>query len=388
MWQKLSLRARLNTLLALVMVLGLVINIARLLLEAGPRVAAEDQSVVRLARGFVETLVSDLNDAPDPDARLDQIVEGLKQLRHVSITREPHPAASRPPAASVPSGAVAEPRQVPEWFLALIHPERTTVDVPIAANGRSLGSLVITSHPTDEISEIWDGIITQIEIGSAIALALLLITMTVVNRALAPIKSLADAMGAIEAADVDLDCSVTEEACPLNLAPTASTTAALAIGDALAMTLLVQKGFKEEDFANLHPGGTLGKRLMQVESLMHAGAQCPAVMADTCLADVMAEMSAKDLGMTCVVDADTRLLGIITDGDLRRHMPRAVTFLGLSAADVMTRDPISVWPRTLAAEALNIMEQRKITSIVVVDKETRRVAGVVQIHDLWRIQMF
>jgi arabinose-5-phosphate isomerase len=181
---------------------------------------------------------------------------------------------------------------------------------------------------------------------------------------------------------------VTEEACPLNLVPTASTTAALAIGDALAMTLLVQKGFKEEDFANLHPGGTLGKRLMHVESLMHAGDRCPAVMADTCLADVMAEMSAKDLGMTCVVDADTRLLGVITDGDLRRHMPRAVTFLGLSAADVMTRNPISVSPRTLAAEALNIMEQRKITSIVVVDKETGRVAGVVHLHDLWRTQMF
>jgi arabinose-5-phosphate isomerase len=191
-----------------------------------------------------------------------------------------------------------------------------------------------------------------------------------------------------QAADVDLDCSVTEEACPLNLVPTASTTAALAIGDALAMTLLVQKGFKEEDFANLHPGGTLGKRLMQVESLMHAGAQCPAVMADTCLADVMAEMSAKGFGMTCVVDADMRLLGIITDGDLRRHMPRAVTFLGLSAADVMTKDPISVLPKTLAAEALNIMEQRKITSIVVVDEETGRVAGVVHLHDLWRTQMF
>ncbi len=201
MWQKLSLRARLNTLLALVMVLGLVINIARLLLEAGPRVAAEDQSVVRLARGFVETLVSDLNEAPDPDARLDQIVEGLKQLRHVSITR--HPAAGNPLAASAPSSASAEPRLVPEWFLALIHPEQTTVDVPIAANGRSLGSLVITSHPTDEIAEIWDGIVTQIEIGSAIALALLLITMTVVNRALAPIKSLADAMGAIEAGRYD-----------------------------------------------------------------------------------------------------------------------------------------------------------------------------------------
>jgi arabinose-5-phosphate isomerase len=190
------------------------------------------------------------------------------------------------------------------------------------------------------------------------------------------------------AADVDLDCSVTEEACPLNLVPTASTTAALAIGDALAMTLLVEKGFKEEDFANLHPGGTLGKRLMPVESLMHGGAQCPAVKADTCLADVMAEMSAKGLGMTCVVDAETRLLGLITDGDLRRHIPRAGTFLGLRAADVMTRDPISVPPRSLAAEALNIMEQRKITSIVVVDKETGRVAGVVHLHDLVRTQLF
>src|SRR5258708_7620920 len=199
MWQKLSLRARLNTLLALVMVLGLVINIARLLLEAGPRVAAEDQSVVRLARGFVETLVSNLNDAPDPEARLDQIVEGLKQLRHVSITRERHPATGGVPAASAPSGEASGPRQVPEWFLTLIHPEQTKVDVPIAVNGRSLGSLLITSHPTDEIAEIWDGIVTQIEVGSAIAAALLLITMTVVNRALVPIKSLGDAMGFIEA---------------------------------------------------------------------------------------------------------------------------------------------------------------------------------------------
>src|ERR1700730_3625027 len=199
MWQKLSLRARLNTLLALVMVLGLVINIARLLLEAGPRVAAEDQSVVRLARGFVETLVSDLNDAPDPQARLDQIVEGLKQLRHVSITREHHPATGSAPAASAPPGGSGEPRQVPEWFVTLIHPEQTTVSVPIAVNGRSLGSLVITSHPTDEIAEIWDGIVTQIEVGSAIAAALLLITMTVVNRALEPIASLADAMSSIEA---------------------------------------------------------------------------------------------------------------------------------------------------------------------------------------------
>src|SRR6202045_2455793 len=203
MWQRLSLRARLNTLLALVLVLGLVINIARLLLEAGPRVAAEDQSVVRLARGFVETLVSDLNDASDPEARLDQIVEGLKRLRHVSITRVHDPATSDAPAAAAPGGDPGEPPQVPEWFLTLIHPEQTTVGVPIGANGRSLGSLVITSHPTDEVAEIWDGIVTQIEVGSAIAAALLLITMTVVNRALAPITSLADAMNGIAAGRYD-----------------------------------------------------------------------------------------------------------------------------------------------------------------------------------------
>jgi two-component system sensor histidine kinase UhpB len=198
MWQKLSLRARLNTLLALVMVLGLVVNIARLLLEAAPRVRAENQSVVRLARGFVEALVSDLNDASDPEARLDQIVEGLKRLRHVSITREHDPAKSGAPAASVPSGGSGEPRQVPEWFLTLIHPEQTAVDVPIVVNGQSLESLVITSHPTDEIAEIWDGVVTQIEVVSAIAAALLT-TMTVVSRALESIKSLADAMTCIEA---------------------------------------------------------------------------------------------------------------------------------------------------------------------------------------------
>jgi two-component system sensor histidine kinase UhpB len=148
-------------------------------------------------------LVSDLNDRPDPEARLDGIVEGLKQLRHVSITREPDPATARAPAAPAPAGDTGEPRQVPEWFLTLIHPERTTVGVPIVVNGRSLGSLVITSHPTDEIAEIWDGIVTQLEVGSAIAAALLLITMIVVSRALQPIESLANAMTSIEAGRYD-----------------------------------------------------------------------------------------------------------------------------------------------------------------------------------------
>jgi len=190
------------------------------------------------------------------------------------------------------------------------------------------------------------------------------------------------------AADVALDCSVAEEACPMNLVPTASTTAALAIGDALAMTLLVEKGFRQEDFASLHPGGKLGKRLMRVESLMHAGKQCPIVHTDTRMRDVIYEMSSKGLGMTCVVDGGDALLGIITDGDLRRHMDKAAGLLERTASEVMTRGPVSIAPTTLAAEALNIMEARKITSLVVVDDVTQRVAGVVHVHDLWRTELF
>jgi arabinose-5-phosphate isomerase len=188
-----------------------------------------------------------------------------------------------------------------------------------------------------------------------------------------------------EAADVALDCSVIEEACPMNLVPTASTTAALALGDALAMTLLVEKGFRQEDFANLHPGGKLGKRLMRAEALMHGGKTCPIVRSDTRMQDVIYEMSRKGLGMTCVVDGDNEtLLGIITDGDLRRRMERGGEILGLSAADVMTRHPVSVSRDTLAAEVLNILEQRRITSIVVAENGLPiRVAGVLHLHDLW-----
>jgi arabinose-5-phosphate isomerase len=193
-----------------------------------------------------------------------------------------------------------------------------------------------------------------------------------------------------EAADVSLDCSVVEEACPMNLVPTASTTAALALGDALAMTLLVEKGFRQEDFASLHPGGKLGKRLMRAEALMHGGRTCPIVRADTRMRDVIYEMSSKGLGMTCVVDGeDETLLGIITDGDLRRRMERGGEILGLSAADVMTRHPVVISRGTLAAEALNILEQRRITSIVVAeDGLPSRVAGVLHLHDLWRMEMF
>ena len=173
----------------------------------------------------------------------------------------------------------------------------------------------------------------------------------------------------------------------MNLAPTASTTAALALGDALAMTLSVRKGFSEEHFASLHPGGKLGRRLMRVENVMHPSESAPAVRVATPMPDVFHEMSSKRLGMTCVIDADTRLIGVITDGDLRRAMIRWPNVLTMAAGDVMTADPITIRRDVLAVEALKIMETHKITSVVVVD-EGRRVEGVVQIHDLWRTQMF
>ncbi len=189
-----------------------------------------------------------------------------------------------------------------------------------------------------------------------------------------------------KAADVALDCRVSEEACPLNLVPTASTTAALAIGDALAMTLSVAKGFRQEDFANLHPGGKLGKKLMRVEQLMHGGPQMPSVHLSAPMRDVVYEMSKKGLGMTCVVDDHGRLAGIITDGDLRRRMSEMASILDRTAHEVMTPDPITIERAMLAAEALNILEQRKITSLVVVGAD-HVAEGVVHLHDLWRTEL-
>jgi len=187
------------------------------------------------------------------------------------------------------------------------------------------------------------------------------------------------------AADVTLNCGIAKEACPMNLVPTASTTAALAMGDALAMTLLVRKGFREEQFASLHPGGKLGRRLMRVEHVMHAGDAAPVVRTTTPMADVFHEMSSKRLGMTCVVDDGRRLVGVFTDGDLRRLFSRVPNVLALTAGEAMTPRPVTIARDVLAVEALQIMEARKITSLVVVD-ETHRVEGVVHLHDLWHTQ--
>jgi arabinose-5-phosphate isomerase len=189
-----------------------------------------------------------------------------------------------------------------------------------------------------------------------------------------------------QAADVVLDTHVNEEACPLNLAPTASTTAALALGDALAMTLLVRRGFREEDFAYLHPRGSLGKGLMRAQALMHAGDALPRVSPDAPMAVVLREMSGKKLGMTTVVDPDGRLAGIITDGDLRRQLAAPQPVLERTAGDIMTRGAVTIGPLTLAVEALKLLEERRISSLVVVDAD--RVVGVLHLHDLWRTELF
>src|SRR5262245_35422434 len=189
------------------------------------------------------------------------------------------------------------------------------------------------------------------------------------------------------AADATLNCEVPEEACPMNLAPTASTTATLAMGDALAMALAQRKGFRAEQFASLHPGGPIGKRLMRVEALMHTGDALPRVQLESTMPDVIHEMSRKRLGMTCVLDADGRLQGVVTDGDLRRHMTPGSNLLDRLARDVMTNEPITIGRHVLAVEALRVMEQRKITAVLVVSP-TGALEGGVHLHDLRTTRMF
>ncbi|HXY78289.1 MAG TPA: SIS domain-containing protein [Candidatus Acidoferrales bacterium] len=188
------------------------------------------------------------------------------------------------------------------------------------------------------------------------------------------------------AADVALDCSVAQEACALGLAPTASTTTMLALGDALAVTLSERRGFKEEDFANLHPGGKLGKRLARVESLMHTGDALPRVAPQTRMPDVIYEMSRKKLGVTAVVEGE-KLVGIISDGDLRRLLEsRGKDALDLTAGEAMTRNPKTITASEFAATALAMMEEKKITSLAVVDG-AGKLEGIVHLHDLWGTEM-
>jgi len=188
------------------------------------------------------------------------------------------------------------------------------------------------------------------------------------------------------AADVALDCSVAEEACSLGLAPTASTTSMLALGDALAVALAEKRGFKEEDFANLHPGGKLGKRLARVEALMHTGDSVPRVTPKTKMSDVIYEMSRKKLGVTTVVEGE-KLVGIVSDGDLRRLLEkRGKDVMDLTADECMTKHPSTIAASEFAATALALMEEKKITSLVVVDGNMK-LQGIVHLHDLWGTEL-
>ncbi|MHB1045752.1 MAG: KpsF/GutQ family sugar-phosphate isomerase [Thermoanaerobaculia bacterium] len=187
-------------------------------------------------------------------------------------------------------------------------------------------------------------------------------------------------------ADAVVEAAIREEACPLNLAPTASTAAQLAMGDALAMALSVEKGFRPEDFAALHPGGKLGKRFLRVSDLMHAGGDVPLVPLDAPMKDVVYEMSKKRLGITGVVDAEGRLAGVVSDGDLRRLLEReGEKAWSADAAFAMNRTPKTIAAKSFATEALRLMEEKKITSLFIVDDDGRP-GGIVHLHDLWGVE--
>jgi len=210
-----------------------------------------------------------------------------------------------------------------------------------------------------------------------------------IRRIGARIVALTGAAGSTLArnADTVVDVGLPKEACPLDLAPTASTTALLAMGDALAMAVMHRRGFTAEEFAARHPGGSLGRRILRVAAVMHTGDDVPRVEAGSSLHDAIEVISAKRLGAACVVDGAGRLQGIVTDGDLRRLIQRHERPLDCRLEDVMTRTPATIGPDDLAASALRVLEERRITSLPVIDAD-RAVVGFLHLHDLWRMQMF
>jgi len=188
--------------------------------------------------------------------------------------------------------------------------------------------------------------------------------------------------------NIVLDTSVEKEAGLNGLVPTASSTAALALGDALAIALMENKGFSEKDFASVHPKGEIGKKLLKVKNLMHRGRKVPQVLGHTSMKDVLKEMTKKKFGATCVIDEKERLLGIITDGDLRRLLIKHKDgVLKKTAQECMTKNPSTIKKDDLATEALKIMEEKKITSLIIKNKE-EKIEGIIHLHDLWRTEMF
>ncbi len=262
----------------------------------------------------------------------------------------------------------------------------------IAATMRSTGTPANFMHPAEAIHGDL-GMVTKDDLVVAVSqsgtteeILNLLAVLRRIGVLLIAITSSPDSPLA-ETADLHLDVGVRREACPMNLAPTASTTASLALGDAMAMAVSVKKGFKEEDFARLHPGGKLGKRFLKVSDLMHAGDEVPRVAEDTAMKDVIYEMSRKALGMTTVQDDVGRLLGVITDGDLRRLMERDPDPLSRTAGEVMHKGGACIHPDELATAALKMLEEKRITSLMVCDEDAP-LKGVLHVHDLWGVGLF
>ena len=261
----------------------------------------------------------------------------------------------------------------------------------IAATLSSTGSPALLLHPAEAVH----GDLGVLMPGDVVVALSVSGETEEILRLLATLKRKGDALVSFccdpgstlaQASDVALECGVEREACGLNLAPTASTTAMLALGDALAIAVSLRKGFRAEDFAELHPGGKLGKRLAKVRDLMHAGEEVPVVAAGTPMTDVIYEMSSKKLGMTTVQEAG-QLKGVISDGDLRRLLEReGGAALSRSAGEAMNAKPRTIGAEELAARALTILEERKITSLIVVDA-AGRVEGVLHLHDLWGVEL-
>ena len=262
----------------------------------------------------------------------------------------------------------------------------------IAATMRSTGTPALFMHPAEAIHGDL-GMVTGDDLVVAVSnsgfteeILNLLAVLRRVGVSLIAITSSPESPLAT-AADLHLDLGVRREACPMNLVPTASTTASLALGDALAMAVSVKKGFREEDFARLHPGGKLGKRFLKVSDLMHTGDEVPRVATDTTMKDVIYEMSRKGLGLATVQDPEGALLGVITDGDLRRLMELDPDPLARTAEEVMHRGGACIHPDELATAALRLLEEKRITSLMVCDGKAP-VLGVLHLHDLWGIGLF
>lgn len=262
----------------------------------------------------------------------------------------------------------------------------------IAATMSSTGTPAIFMHPAEAIHGDL-GVISEGDVVIAVSYSgeteEILSLAEVLKRLGVPLISMTGNMESTLASisDIVLSIKISREACPLNLAPTASTTATLALGDALSMALLIKKGFKEEDFALRHPGGTLGKKLMKIKDLMHMGERVPKVYKDTNMKDVIYEMSKKGFGITAVVDEKEKLLGCISDGDLRRLLQKDKDLLSKTAGECMKLNPITISEDSLASEALKIFEEKKITSLFIKD-ENEKLKGIIHLHDLWRVKLF